>query len=163
MNTVREFADSTISPHFKDSTIARDFFGMICGDAIALGSSREVYQFNQDDTKVIKFEHRDASFQNVSEWTVWNDLCYTEIGKQWLAPCHWISGSGKILIQSKAETLLKRRDMIPDKVPAWFTDHKLENFGVIDDRVVCIDYGLHCLNNFGSTKRMVKFLHEEIR
>lgn len=43
---------------------------------------------------------------------------------------------------------------LPRKVPAFFTDLKAENWGRIDGRFVCVDYGLHLLHEHGMTSRM---------
>jgi hypothetical protein len=44
----------------------------------------------------------------------------------------------------------------PTALPAFFTDFKRENFGFIDGRFVCHDYGTTLLMERGMTKAMRK-------
>lgn len=134
----------------------------MCGEPLALGSAREVYINALDTSKVIKFEYKLGSFQNITEWQTWQDMQFTKMGKKWLAPVRAVSPCGRILIQDRAAILSNRMDMVPEKVPAWASDHKLENFGVIGDNVVCIDYGLNLLTSYGNSNRMVKFKPQDL-
>lgn len=124
--------------------ILEEFWNSQIGRLIGKGMTRCVYEFPiTNDKYIVKVEDNtesgDRHFQNVREWNVWNDLKEHELGG-WLAPCHWISESGKILIMR--QTRPTDRANYPDKIPAIFNDVKFENFGMIGDRFVCHDYGI---------------------
>lgn len=140
--------------HFFKEHVEYDFFRMFCGERLGGGQGREVWSFGLDDKYVIKFEGGDHSFQNVLEWNLWNDA--KEMGNpdvlKWLAPCDRISANGQILIMERTKPAKK----YPDQIPAFFTDTKRNNFGMIGNRFVCHDYGTHRMCNGGLTKRLFK-------
>lgn len=115
-----------------------EFINLFLGEKLGEGSYREVYALRTDDTKVIKIERYARSFSNVHEWEVWKNT-YPESWKRWLAPCHYISDSGTVLIQSRVTPVTK----LPEKLPSFLTDIKLSNWGKLNGRVVCCDYGNH--------------------
>jgi len=50
--------------------------------------------------------------------------------------------------QRKTQPLYSRHEKhIPDKIPAFFTDVKPDNWGWIGNQLVCHDYA-HCLEKF---------------
>lgn len=116
-----------------------DFANMFVGEKIADGSARDVFKYIPDPTKVVKVEVRGKSFQNISEWQFWEDFKNKKSVAKWLAPCHAISACGIFLIQEYARDLIPSEH--PKRLPEFITDHKIENLGVIDDRLVCRDYG----------------------
>tara|TARA_B100001079_G_scaffold54245_1_gene45265 strand:- start:2836 stop:3285 length:450 start_codon:yes stop_codon:yes gene_type:complete len=135
------------NPRDWPQTITADFIGLFCGDHIAGGVGRQVYEYALDASKVIKVETAARSFQNVMEWETWGDLADTEHAK-WLAPCRYISECGIVLIQDRVTPMRpnhKRR-----KLPEWLTDLTTDNYGVIGDQVVACDYGLNLLINHGA-------------
>ena len=113
---------------------------MFVGDKLGDGSAREVFELQLDDTKVVKIEQGNGSFQNVVEWEIWCRYKDNPRVAKWLCPCHYISASGSMLIMSKAANL--RDEEIPKRVPKFLLDHKKDNFGMLDGKVVCRDYGL---------------------
>lgn len=134
-----------MSPDLQNSyfttTIARDLFDLICGKHIANGSAREVFEYLPDPTKVIKFEKNAKSFQNILEWEAWQDLHDQPAGK-WLAPCRHISACGTILIMDRTVRPPENFKW-PKKIPAFLTDFKHQNYGLIGKQLVCHDYGTH--------------------
>jgi len=108
------------------------------------GMSREVFLHPHDPTKVIKIENSCEHFQNVKEWEFWNVHKLNKNVSKWLAPCHYISDSGTFLIMDKTEVLPKNK--IPKLLPGFLTDHKPENFGLLNGRVVCHDYSFMIYN-----------------
>lgn len=123
------------------------------GDYIAHGISRYVYELNSDPaTKVVKICTGDIR-QNVLEDEVWYRIRDTEYAK-WFAPVHHTSLDGRVMIQARTTPVTP--DQLPAKVPAFFTDLKASNWGMIGKRVVCHDYGLTLLMENGMTKRMRK-------
>lgn len=111
---------------------------MLCGDKIGEGSARKVYHCRINDQYVIKIETMGGSFQNVSEWNTWTWLCDGPMAK-WFAPCEFISPCGLILMQRKVEPV--RKSDLPKRLPEFLCDLKPENFGFMDGRFVCCDYG----------------------
>lgn len=138
---------------FVQNTICRDFFGLIAGDELGRGIARRVHVFEPDPSLVLKFETPTHSFQNVQEWQVWDRIKDTKHAR-WFAPCVKISACGTVLLQKRAQPIAARK--LPKRVPAFFTDMKSTNWGLIDDRAVSIDYGTHLLMEVGMTGRLRK-------
>lgn len=119
------------------STIG-DFGYLFCGERLGQGIGREVFVLATDPTKVVKIETQAQSFQNILEWEAWHAAKDGPTAK-WLAPCHFISPSGIVLIMDRTQPL--RRGEEPDRMPVWLTDFKRTNYGLLNGRVVCHDYG----------------------
>lgn len=120
----------------------REILSLLCGDRVGDGSSRAVYVFWPDTTKVIKIERGHHSFQNVIEWETW---CYINQRKphlsKWFAPCVMMSERGHMLVQERAIPVITAD--LPKRIPAFMADLKPNNWGRLPDgRVVAIDYGL---------------------
>ncbi len=138
-----------VSNHFS-GTIAQDFFGLMTGEWLGGGIGRGVYVLGTDPTMVVKIETASHSFQNVAEWDVWSEI--TRGGhkaKKWFAPCYYISPCGIILIQARTRPTDKSR--FPKKMPAYFTDLKYQNFGMLDGHLVAHDYGYNRFVHLGLT------------
>ena len=147
-----EVTHATVSNHFTGA-IARDFFNVMAGKWLGGGIGRGVYVLGTDPSLVVKIETANHSFQNVSEWGVWEELEATDNKVlKWFAPCHYISPCGMILIQARTRPLDKSR--FPDKMPSFFTDLKYQNFGMFDGRVGAHDYGYNRFIRLGATDRM---------
>lgn len=142
---------SQIDEIFQPNLIAHDLFHMLAGPKLGGGMSRTVYDWNLIKNAVVKFEQPDY-YQNVCEWQTWSRIKDTELAK-WFAPCLDISPCGRVLIQAKTKPIQGR---LPEKLPAFFTDIKWDNFGIYKGRVVCHDYGLHLMLENGMTNRMTK-------
>ncbi len=141
-----------VTSHFS-GTIAEDFFGVMTGEWLGGGIGRGVYVLGTDPSLVIKIETASRSFQNIAEWEVWNDLDRLDSkAMKWFAPCHYISPCGIVLIQARTRPADKRR--FPKKMPAYFTDLKYQNFGMLDGRLVAHDYGFHRFVKLGLTASM---------
>jgi len=106
-----------------------------------------------DTTLVVKIEKYEAYFQNVKEWAIWKEVEHTPLAK-WFAPCTHISNDGKILLQKKVE--IGRKKDYPEKIPSFFNDIKIDNFGFIGNQLVCFDYGLIKISKNFSDKKLVK-------
>lgn len=95
---------------------------------------------------VVKVEDETTSWhQNVVEYQTWQQVKHAKASR-WFAECRWISPDGFILIQEKTRPPLESE--LPSYLPAWFTDFKRANFGVVRARekgerdwFVCHDYG----------------------
>lgn len=136
-----------------------ELWELICGKELGRGASRVVYEHRLDPYLVIKAEmDTGEAFQNVTEWQAWQAVRYTEHAR-WLAPCEAISKCGKILLQRRTTPAANH----PERIPAFLTDTKLANYGILTPRpgenpaqFVCHDYGLHMLLERGMTKRTVR-------
>lgn len=133
------------------STVEKDFFHLMCGELLGEGAYRKVYVFAQDPKWVIKFEEGAQSFSNIREWDLWHDAqqMHPDV-RAWLAPCKAISACGSVLIQART----KPAKTFPDKIPAWMTDTKRGNFGMLGRRFVAHDYGNNLVCNTGLTRRL---------
>lgn len=111
-----------------------------CGEMIGSGCYRDVYLLKQYPDYVVKIE-RDmttGNFANAMEWRNYINNEYFEKFSSWLAPCVLINETGQLLVQQKVE--FKARKFYPKKIPSYFTDKKISNFGWIGDQFVCCDY-----------------------
>lgn len=88
---------------------------------------------------VVKVENDARSFHNIAEWTLWQYVKDRPSIRKWLAPVEWISPNGILLVMRRTE-LVKIADL-PKKVPALLTDLHQYNWGRLDGRIVCHDYG----------------------
>ncbi|MEX2126942.1 MAG: hypothetical protein WD871_01695 [Xanthobacteraceae bacterium] len=125
--------------HFP-TTVARDLFGLVAGARLSFGISREVFAYKLDERLVIKFERGAYAFQNVVEWETWERVEDSPALKRWLAPCTAISPCGRVLVQRRTWPVPPHVKM-PKRVPALLADLKRDNWGYLDGRIVCHDYG----------------------
>lgn len=118
-----------------------DAFNLLCGDKIGSGIHRDVFECRISPQYVVKVENSGEwrFFANVHEMKFWSDNQFCRSIAQWLAPCYMLSPDGRILLQHRASPL-RPDDKLPDKLPAFLTDVKRENFGRLDNRIVCVDY-----------------------
>ena len=135
-------------------TLPADLLTIVCGDKLGWGHGRHVYIFKPDPSLVIKFEYEERSFQNVLEWTVWDRIKEAPSVARWFCPIVDVSAGGTILLQKRTTPCEDKK--LPKMVPAYFTDLKRGNWGLLDGRVVCHDYGTTLLMEEGMTSRMVK-------
>ncbi len=134
------------TPVFSD-TVLRDIAEMQCGDLLGNGVERKVFVYDLDPTKVIKIAVTPYSRQNIIEWETWHSLSGTKYA-QFLSPCHRISPSGLVLIQTRIQPLPPEMEDV--KLPDFLTDFKRSNYGVLKGKVVCCDYGSNLLLNHGA-------------
>lgn len=140
---------SNTSDFFR-GTIPLDLLHLMCGERLGSGVSREVFVFKPDPTFVLKFETGAGSFQNVLEEELWRNACNKT--RKFLAPCISISANGAILLQKRTSLAVK----FPKKFPAFFTDLKRSNFGMLGNKLVCHDYGYSRVYAVGLSLRLIK-------
>lgn len=134
---------------------AQDMFDMLCGKFLGEGCFREVFEFRLDPEYVIKFETRGECFANATEWQIWNRVCeWDSDDKNWFAPCWAISPRGDWLIQKRTKPVATKD--LPERVPNCFTDLKDDNWGWLEDRVVCHDYSCHLMVEKAMNGRLKK-------
>lgn len=116
------------------------------GARIGKGAFRRVYTLIHDEKSVLKVEDRGCSFCNVNEWKVWKAVVDTPI-EHWFAPCSYIDAWGTCLIQARTvpfdseESFKQAVEAVGGRLPAFFDDIHFGNFGMLDGRLVCHDYG----------------------
>lgn len=124
---------------------------MITGEELGSGVGRTVYACTLDPSVVIKIETRANSFQNVLEWQLWHDhLQWCDWAMPLFAKPLQISPCGTVMAMQRTE----RPRNLPEWVPSIWTDLKIDNYGTIDGRLVCHDYGLNLVAEHGLGKKM---------
>jgi hypothetical protein len=131
-----------------------DAFNLLCGRIIGYGMTRQVFECNVDKKYVVKVEVGEprTHFQNIMEWMVWRRVSGTNMEK-WFAPVHEMSPDGRVLLMHR--TMLAGLSDMPKKMPAFFSDFKMANYGMYKGHLVCHDYGSHLLMERGMTKAVV--------
>lgn len=131
--------DATVAAYFGN-IVSADLFRVICGRELGFGEGRTVYECDIRPDLVIKIETPSHSFQNQGEWRFWNDWRHDADMRTWLAPCEAISPCGTVLLQQRTQPI--PREHYPKRLPQFLTDTKRSNFGLLEGRIVCHDYGL---------------------
>lgn len=118
-----------------------DTFNLLCGDKLGSGVDRDVFECRLRPDLVVKVEIEKGwrSFANSFEMSFYDHHhWYNPVGR-WLAPCEYLSPDGRILLQKRCSPV-PHDYKLPSKLPKFLTDHKRENFGILDGRLVCLDY-----------------------
>lgn len=120
----------------------QDAFNLLCGKLIGEGVHRRVFECRIRKDLVVKVEgevgwHR--SFANVTEMRFWSDHQFFDKVARWLAPCEYLSPDGLILLQKRVSPIVGLSEL-PKQLPSFLTDLKPSNFGLLDGRIVCVDY-----------------------
>ena len=135
--------------------IQHEFLTSCLGKKLGEGIGRRVFESLLDNGQhsfVVKIEDcSPGRFQNVYEWQTWQHVKGTKWAK-WFAPCEWISSCGSVMLQRRTTPASK----FPERMPVFLTDFKRANYGMLDGRVVCHDYGTNVLQSFGLTDRVRK-------
>ncbi len=118
-----------------------DAFNLLCGDKIGEGVHRTVFACRLRDDLVVKVETEPAFryFANVHEMKFWCDA--DDWAREWLAPCRYMSPDGRILLQDRCDPV-PRDFAMPEKMPAFMTDLKRSNFGMMKGELFCVDYAM---------------------
>jgi hypothetical protein len=135
-----------ITEHIKHQS-----WKLLVDQHIGGGSARAVWSSLLFPDAVIKVEDDARSFQNVMEWETWHRVKGSAYEK-WFAPCLHISPDGTLLLMAK--TTLPGMSDLPPKMPIFLCDFKRTNYGLLDGRIVCHDYGLPHSIKTGMSKRM---------
>lgn len=136
------------------TTAAKDLWSLVFGKKIGSGMSRVVYEYLPDPSYVIKEEKYVGHFQNVIEWEIWENVQYIPHIAKWFAPCLKISPNGMYLIQKKVTPA--EANKYPKEIPYFFKDLKMDNYGLLNGKIVCCDYGTFLREDHFDTKRMKK-------
>ena len=122
------------------SATFQDAFNLLCGKKLGSGIHRDVFECRLRPDLVVKVEIEEPLryFANVMEHNFYMNYCNDKNIVKWLAPIRFVSPDQRILLQDKVERISD--DQLPKKLPAFLTDIKRENFGILNGRVVCVDY-----------------------
>ena len=159
-NNLNSIEEVNIISKLQD--VNTDLITTLIGKKLGQGTYRAVYQHNWDKDWVIKIEPNNTS-SNISEYMLWDEIqgLINKLAwvKEWFALVLWMSPNGKILCMQKTSQEPKNRKLeIPDKVPAFLADVKLDNFGWIGNKFVCHDYGfLHKFIKYENKMQTIKW------
>lgn len=138
--------------------VVNDLVKSMLGAELGRGIYRVVYECAPNRDVVLKIATTDAgeNFSNAQEFQVWQRMESTTFAK-WFAPVLDISPSGYVLAQKRTKpvTIEDLRAKLP-RVPAFFTDLKVANWGWLNGAIVCHDYANHLLIERGMTRAMRK-------
>lgn len=139
--------------------VNEDLIRSICGRHLGSGSFRSVYVYNLDPRFVVKLELLNTNC-NQTEYELWDQIKELKAGlawvKDWFAPIKWISPNGRVMIMKR--TFEKENKELPNKVPAFMSDVKLNNFGWIGNKFVCHDYGfLYGFMNYSNKMKKINW------
>lgn len=133
----------------KNQFVYKDAFNLLCGRKIASGTYRDVFECKLRPEFVVKVEplpeNGYRTFHNVLEHHFWCEHQHYKAVAQWLAPIEYSSPDCRILLQRRVQPIIDDAQF-PAKLPAFLTDTKRANFGILDGRFVCVDYAL-TINN----------------
>lgn len=118
-----------------------DLMNLVCGKLLGEGQYRQVFACHLDESWVVK-KDTGENYSNIHEYAIYDEAYNTPLRK-WLAPARWLSPRGLWLIQDRTEPISK--DRLPKSVPSIFCDFKADNWGLLNGRPVCHDYGNHAL------------------
>ena len=131
----------------------KDCFNLLCAKKLGGGIHRDVFECKIRKDLVVKVEGSDFRyFANVREMSFWDEHQYHEGIAKWLAPCEYLSPDGRVLLQKKATPIARESDL-PERLPSFLTDVKMENFGMLNGRIVCVDYAMYLAS---VSTRMIK-------
>lgn len=139
-----------------DPKVRCDLIDLMLGEQLGTGISRDVYVFRPNERLVVKLERAHGGyFSNVREWTIWQAAEGLDWARKWLAEPRFISENGRVLIMERT-TIFAEGKRTPEKLPAWLTDYKPENYGwgVLHGNFVCHDFGSDIVTSNGFTKRL---------
>lgn len=134
----------------SDTAIKR----MLCGKSIGGGSSREVFECKLHPDFVVKVQYN-GGFDNAIEYEIWSAICEADWWAKWFAESVYISRTGKILIQQKIDFKESKKEY-PKKIPRFFTDIKVTNYGFVGNQLKCCDYS-------GVLGRLTGFMDKKMR
>lgn len=122
--------------------ISEDALNLLCGDLLGSGIHRKVWTCRVRPDLVVKVEDESSDwryFANAREMKFWSEHRDYQPVAKWLAPCEYMSPDGYVLLQAKVDPLPSGYEL-PVKMPAFLTDFKNENFGLLKGQLVCVDY-----------------------
>lgn len=141
---------------YQEETLI-DAYKLLIGEMIGHGESRTVFSCTLNPNYVVKIERLPSdgvrTYHNVLEWS--NHLYACEHLREWLAPIHFISPNGILLIMDKGEKITDK-SVMPSKIPSIFMDTHINNFALFDGKVKIVDYPFLRNEKFSLVKKKWK-------
>ncbi len=135
--------------HFEDA------FNMLCGKVLGQGVHRKVFDCKIRPDLVVKVEDDNdnlRNFANVFEMQFWCEYQHDKNIGKWLAPCEYLSPDGMLLLQRKCSPV-PFDYKLPARLPEFMTDFKRDNFGIMDGKLVCLDYAITMMSASSKLKK----------
>lgn len=127
-----------------------ELLDFVVGKRLGFGAYRTVYEYRFNSKYVLKIaDDVNGRAENLLENRIWWQINLTPAAR-WFAPIMEVSIAGQFLIQHKIEQL--PHEQYPKKIPAFFTDTKYSNFGWLDGKFVCCDFGSFNIFNGVNTR-----------
>jgi len=128
-----------------------DLLSAILETEVGRGMNRIVYTSKLFPGTVIKVAStrnlKNAISDNMAELAIWESIeMMPERVKKWFCPCISIGCHGTILFMKYAE-ICSNASQLPTRVPSFFTDLKVENWGILNGTPVCVDYAKTLVHN----------------
>lgn len=121
--------------------------GVLVGDRLGGGATRTVYALKHNPELVLKLEYADRQFCNVAEYDVWNAV-RGSANERWFAPVVDIDVWAGALIMKRTQPITEKEfDVEVKRVPEFMGDVHWGNWGRLNGKIVCHDYGYHRLMN----------------
>lgn len=134
----------------------------LCGEYLGRGVEREVYVCSLMPGHVVKIALGTNYKQNVHELALWEAARGTPV-ERFLAPCFRLSEHGNWLIQRQTTPLGPGDEKKLGRVPELMTDLKPSNFGWLDGRIVCHDYGISAMTLGRGVRRLGRLVRADWR
>lgn len=130
----------------SEAATFEDAFNLLCGELLGEGIHRKVFECKLRPELVVKVEQDERRyFANVFEERFWTEHEHYSKVAAWLAPCEFLSPDGRLLLQRRVDPLPSGYEL-PERVPSFVTDMKRSNFGLLDGRLVSVDYSMFLMN-----------------
>lgn len=154
MNRLRYDNDGPLFERDIGGMLFSGLFDCVAGPFIGEGCQRRVYETNElfATPMVIKIAREDGKYQNMAEYETWITAKDSKNAK-WLAPVHYVADNGSVLIMARTSPV-SETDRMPRRVPSFLTDLKRDNWGWLDGRLVCHDYGINNSVDLGVVQPM---------
>ena len=123
-----------------DRIVMLEFTRFFLGDYLGKGVSRYVFDFKFNKNFVVKIDISNWNANN-AEYNIWEFVQHYPNLARWFAPVDKMSRCGRVLLQRKCKTDLKK-ELYPKKIPTFIGDVKYDNFGMLNGKIVCLDYSL---------------------
>lgn len=131
--------------HFSDEIqgLKNCAFAVLIGEQLGTGATRRVYALQHNPDLVLKVEYAARQFCNVAEYEIWKAAVGTPLEK-YFAPVVAIDVWGGALLMKRTKPITEkefRRHV--NQLPRFMDDTHWGNFGKLNGRIVCHDYGYH--------------------
>jgi hypothetical protein len=134
--TIGEFRDEILG--LKNCAHA-----LLVGEQLGKGATRRVYALKHNPNLVLKVEYAARQFCNVAEYEIWKEVAGTELEK-FFAPVVDIDVWGGALLMMRTKPITQREFIRHvNQLPRFMCDTHWANFGKLNGRIVCHDYGYH--------------------